>query len=280
MLNSARASRIACSTSSSRLPEGSEPISPRSNPTSLSRRSYWTSMRLSLIQLRPVDTPITSKRFVAGTPSCAARLSIRAVRRQVVGRQRVVEEFHQGRLSVGLRWEDAARDVRQQSVLGVGGGRSAEEDGHRPLACTPQGRPNRGSNTRQESGRGEDPPGVFRRKRGVDEDGQCGRPAWSCRDSNTDETWSANRTAMWTLSTDGQSTAARSLPAADWVSFDHSRTRSGSGRSRRHHVQFGKPSADISSDGPKPDYHSHVVDIGCFDRLEHVMNFQKRAREL
>src|SRR5688572_12980843 len=48
---------------------------------SLSSRSYWTSMKLSLIQPRPVDTPITSKkssrdvgqqlvlRFVSGRPA-------------------------------------------------------------------------------------------------------------------------------------------------------------------------------------------------------------------
>jgi len=53
-----------------------------------------------------------------------------------------------------------------------------------------------------------------------------GCAACFCSDSNTDTTWSANRTAMWTLSTADQSTAVRSLPAADLVSSDHARTRS------------------------------------------------------
>ena len=86
-----------------------------------------------------------------------------------------------------------------------------------------------------------------------------GRPVWSCSESNTDETWSANRTAMWTLSTDGQSTAARSLPAGEVVSSDHSRTRSGLKIVAVDvSSQFGEPCADISTDGPEP-YYKHCI---------------------
>ena len=91
----------------------------------------------------------------------------------------------------------------------------------------PCGPPDTGaSNVRQEPGAEEK---IFRASPGasvVCTNTVNGRSVWSWSAWNTDKTWSASRTATWTLSTDGQSTAARSLPAGDFVSSDHSRMRS------------------------------------------------------
>ena len=81
-------------------------------------------MKLSLIQLFPVETPITSKSPLAATPSCAARFSMRAVAARLYVPKALLRSFYESRLTIGLHSEDAARDVGQEIVLGVCWGRS------------------------------------------------------------------------------------------------------------------------------------------------------------
>ena len=83
------------------------------------------------------------------------------------------------------------------------------------------------SNTHQEPGAdGEDSPGICRSKRGVHEDGQGPLSVVLQRlEHRRDLVRQPHRDVE--LSTDGQSAAARSLPAGDAVSSDHSRIRSG-----------------------------------------------------